>query len=201
MKKILALCLVVALMATAIVGATLAYFTDDDEATNTFTVGNVEIDLTEPAWDDEEKNDVYPGEALAKDPTVTNTGANPCFVRIKVTGLDQFGDMGMITLRHGNYVEGYDSTNWTLIGDYYYYNEVLATAATAGDTWNQGLEAVSAPLFNQIVMPTGLTNSVEAKPIEIVAEAVQAQGARASWSEVKAMDAAAIAQWFTDCGR
>ena len=46
-KKIIALCLVVALAATAIVGGTLAYFTDKDSATNTFTAGGVKIDLIE----------------------------------------------------------------------------------------------------------------------------------------------------------
>ena len=46
-KKILALCLIVALAVTAVVGGTLAYFTDKDDATNTFTVGNVKIDLIE----------------------------------------------------------------------------------------------------------------------------------------------------------
>lgn len=46
-KKILALCLVIALAATAIVGGTLAYFTDTDDATNTFTVGGVKIALIE----------------------------------------------------------------------------------------------------------------------------------------------------------
>lgn len=46
-KKILALCLVVALAVTAVVGGTLAYFTDNDEATNTFTAGGVKIDLIE----------------------------------------------------------------------------------------------------------------------------------------------------------
>ena len=46
-KKILALCLVVALAVTAVVGGTLAYFTDTDDAENTFTVGNVKIDLLE----------------------------------------------------------------------------------------------------------------------------------------------------------
>ena len=50
-KKILALCLCVALAATAIVGASLAYFTDTDEATNTFTVGNVSIKLIEEERD------------------------------------------------------------------------------------------------------------------------------------------------------
>lgn len=46
-KKILSMALVVALAATAIVGTTLAYFTDTKDATNTFTVGNVEIELIE----------------------------------------------------------------------------------------------------------------------------------------------------------
>ena len=46
-KKITAICLCVALLAIAIVGATLAYFTDTKSATNTFTVGNVKINLIE----------------------------------------------------------------------------------------------------------------------------------------------------------
>ena len=46
-KKLLALVLVVALAATAVIGGTLAYFTDTDEAVNTFTLGNVKIDLQE----------------------------------------------------------------------------------------------------------------------------------------------------------
>ena len=46
-KKLTAIFLCVALLAIAIVGATLAYFTDTKSATNTFTVGNVKIDLLE----------------------------------------------------------------------------------------------------------------------------------------------------------
>ena len=46
-RKITAIFLCVALVAIAIVGASLAYFTDTDAATNTFTVGNVKIDLIE----------------------------------------------------------------------------------------------------------------------------------------------------------
>lgn len=50
-KKITAIFLCVALLATAIVGASLAYFTDTDNETNTFTVGNVKIDLIEKERD------------------------------------------------------------------------------------------------------------------------------------------------------
>ena len=46
-KKLTVIFLCVALVAIAIVGASLAYFTDTKSATNTFTVGNVKIDLIE----------------------------------------------------------------------------------------------------------------------------------------------------------
>lgn len=49
-KKITALCLCVALLAVAVVGASLAYFTDTKSATNTFTVGNVKIELLESQY-------------------------------------------------------------------------------------------------------------------------------------------------------
>ena len=107
-KKLTAVALIVCMLAIMLVGASLAYFTDEDEATNTFTVGNVTIDLTEPKWDEAGSKDapeVYPTEALAKDPTVTNTGANPCFVRIKVTGWDCLAPAGNITYRT-DYVPG-----------------------------------------------------------------------------------------------
>ena len=46
-KKLIATSLVVAMLAIAVIGGSLAYFTDNDSATNTFTVGNVKIDLLE----------------------------------------------------------------------------------------------------------------------------------------------------------
>lgn len=49
-KKITAIFLCVALVAIAIVGASLAYFTDTDSAKNTFTVGNVKIELLESQY-------------------------------------------------------------------------------------------------------------------------------------------------------
>lgn len=69
-KKIIALCLVIALAATAVIGGTLAYFTDTTEAkVNEFTVGNVDIDLTEPAWEGDAT--LMPGVSYDKDPTIT----------------------------------------------------------------------------------------------------------------------------------
>ena len=66
-KKVAALCLCVALLAVAVVGASLAYFTDTKSATNTFTVGNVKIDLIESKFH-REGND-NSGDTSIPDPT------------------------------------------------------------------------------------------------------------------------------------
>ena len=68
-KKILAMCLVVALAMTAIAGATLAYFTDTDAKTNVFTSGDVAIKLIEQQRrDDQDQNhyDPFLGKNHAK---------------------------------------------------------------------------------------------------------------------------------------
>ena len=70
-KKITAIFLCVALLAIAIVGASLAYFTDTKTATNTFTVGNVKIDLIESRYH-REGND-NSGDTTIPDPTHTVT--------------------------------------------------------------------------------------------------------------------------------
>lgn len=191
-KKILAICLIIALAATAVVGGTLAWFTDEADARNTFTVGNVDIELTEPNWDSTGAEDapaVYPGEALAKDPTVENIGANPCFVRVEVTGLDCLGDAGMITLRT-DYVDGKLGDNWVEYNGYYYYDGVLASGETTD------------ALFDQIVIPTALENgdpTTDIYNIDVFVDAVQAQGARPSFSAVEAMTVEEIAAWFDTC--
>ena len=198
-RKLLAMCLVAALAATAVIGGTLAYFTDSDAAENTFTVGNVDIALTEPDWEAEGKAEaetVYPGEPLAKDPTVENIGANPCFVRVSVSNLDQFGEKGDIVYLTG-YEEGELGEGWVDGKDgYFYWTKPLAARGTEDDEWNQGLVSKTAPLFDQIKMPVGLVGGEEAEPIVVAAQAVQAQGARASWADVKEMEVAEIQAWF-----
>ena len=87
-KKITALCLCVALLAVAVVGASLAYFTDTKSATNTFTVGNVKIDLIESKFH-REGND-NSGDATIPDPThkvVTEDG-----MKYVATGHTMFTD-------------------------------------------------------------------------------------------------------------
>ena len=90
-KKLTAVALVVCMLAIMLVGASLAYFTDKDEATNTFTVGNVKIDLIEQQASENglveftQNKTLVPGtskdgNAVSKIVTVKNTGNNDAWV-------------------------------------------------------------------------------------------------------------------------
>ena len=102
-KKALAFVLVLAITIAGTIGATIAYLTDTDDATNTFTIGNVEIVLDEAAVkegendegffsyvEDAEKDRVksnryenlIPGSTICKDPTVKNVGSQPAYIRV-----------------------------------------------------------------------------------------------------------------------
>lgn len=101
-KKLVSLCLVVALVLTAAIGGTMAYFTDQDQVKNVFAIGNLDIELTEnvDVQDKdgesveglvEETNDgasytgLMPSYKIVKEPVVTNTGANDAYVRVFIT--------------------------------------------------------------------------------------------------------------------
>jgi len=80
-KKLVSLCLVLALAITAAIGGTMAYFTDTDAETNEFTVGKVSIDLKEEFGPDKE---LMPGKDVNKDAWIVNDGENEAWVWAEV---------------------------------------------------------------------------------------------------------------------
>lgn len=100
-RKLMLVALSLCMVAILAIGGSLAFFTDTSKATNTFTVGDVDITLDEaPVKKDGDKwvpdttadrteegnryEDVYPGAVLPKDPTVHNVGTNDAYVRVQV---------------------------------------------------------------------------------------------------------------------
>ena len=184
-KKIITSCLVVALLVLGIAGASLAYFTDTDAKDNTFTVGNVNIKLTEPSWTAPET--AAPGVAYAKDPTVTNIGANEAYVRVDVTVTD-WAAFKKAAAAHNitdlsTIFAGHDAAKWTradIIEDtaadtatyQYYYNTKIAKNETTG------------ALFTSVTIPAAFTsaemNAIAGNDgkfsINIQAHAIQADG-------------------------
>lgn len=120
-KKILALVLCVAMLAIAIAGGTLAYFTDNEQATNEFAVGSVEIDLYETVkhtdgadvvlaeekdlgkGSDEATNyqytNIQPGDTMTKIATVENTGKSDAYIALAIKQ-DNYGNFN-------DHVDGY----------------------------------------------------------------------------------------------
>ena len=205
-KKIISLCLVVALGATAVIGGTLAYFTDTDEATNTFTVGNVDIVLDEAPvsregdeWvadnqaDRVKENtyeDIFPGATLPKDPTVHNVGSYGAFVRVKITtdfnklaGMQADKQLFNDETKDGDLTKilNIDAENWAFV-DY----EVDFDARTVTYTYNYNTELAAktdtTAVFTKVSVPAFITNEdvtaygLNNFQINVVAEAIQADG-------------------------
>ncbi len=96
-KKVLSLVLCALLLVSATVATTVAYLTDDDSVTNTFTVGNVKITLDETDVDDSTKDaerdqansyKLLPGQTYVKDPIIhvsKEDNIEDCYLFVKVT--------------------------------------------------------------------------------------------------------------------
>jgi predicted ribosomally synthesized peptide with SipW-like signal peptide len=76
-----ALVLAIVLMVASL-GGISAYFTDSDEVTNTFKVGEVDIELQEPNWPG--IADTNPNQTTPKDPQIYNKGVSDAFVYLEV---------------------------------------------------------------------------------------------------------------------
>ena len=118
-KKILVLCLVVALAVTAVVGGTLAYFTDTDAKANTFTTGKVDITLNETFT---QESKLLPGKDIAKIVNVTNNEED-AYVRLHIAfpadtiyygendGVQEYNNLVHFNQKYASLVAG--EWNWT----------------------------------------------------------------------------------------
>lgn len=109
----------VVLVLCCAVGGTLAWLTDKTgPVKNTFTVGDINIDLTETTKDYK----MVPGNTIAKDPKVTvKDGSEACWLFVKVEKSTNFDSFMTYEMADG----------WTALPDVtgVYYREVAATTA------------------------------------------------------------------------
>ena len=79
------------LLCTAGAYQTYSYFTEKEEVTNVFTVGDFDISLKEPEWNPKDGDGVnmYPGYTVYKNPTARNmteqgAGEQPCYLQMRM---------------------------------------------------------------------------------------------------------------------
>ena len=173
-KRIIAVLAITSILAV-MVFQTLAFFTAEDTAPNRVTMGNVALILNDDTINPETEelepfpvegfDLIMPGDVIDKIVSVTNDGANPIWVRIRLdrsillageaADVD-FNVLGL-DLNDEDWTEGVDG--------WFYYNEVLAPGETTEN------------LFTQVTFPTSLGNEFMNAEVEIdvLAQGVQSQ--------------------------
>ena len=197
-RKALLLTFCAVLLVVASVLGTIAYLTANDTVANTFTVGQVAINLDEAkvnpdgtpvANADRVKANSYkllPGHTYTKDPTVTVLGGSESsYIKMTVT-FNKAKELDAIFAPNGadltSIFKGYSRKEWIYKG-----NTKNTTANTRTyEFWYK--EAVDAPttdvkldaLFNSITVPNDITGkqlaTIKDMTITVNAYAIQADG-------------------------
>lgn len=151
-KKLTAISLVVAIVAIAVVGGSLAWFADTDEATNTFTIGSIDIIQNEVF--DETTAQLLPvvgtdptvatDNYIEKKVTVENVGKNDAYVQTYVAVPAVLDDNGILKL----YDTGAAANGWTKVG------KVATNVTITGET---ELYNVYLYRYDSILAPTAET--------------------------------------------
>lgn len=153
-KIVIITALVCCMICASCFGVTYAYLIAKDEANNTFTVGETEIEINEVY---EPPQELKPGVQFTKEPTIKNTGNLPCFVRMRAdfssNAAKEFCEPLNIDTTHWEYSEA---------DGYYYYKTLLSPGAS------------TEPLFTTVTIKSDADPSaVENFDILIYGEAVQ----------------------------
>lgn len=192
--------------------STLAFLTDRESVTNTFTVGDVQIEVDEsvvtpdgePEFDgngnpvrEQQGNEYHlvPGKTYPKDPVLTvKAGSEPCYVRMQVT-LNCISELKAIfgdDFLPENYIDGWDRNKWLVTsvtdnGD----NTVTYEFRyhTTVDVLDAQQDLLLEPLFTHFTVPAELTGeqllTVSDLEIHVVGNAIQAESfasADAAWA-------------------
>jgi len=82
-KKLIFTAIILALV--LLIGGVLAYFTDTQTKTNSFTMGNVDIEVNEGNFPEDGIQNVTPGIEYEKSPRIINKGSTPVYAFVKVS--------------------------------------------------------------------------------------------------------------------
>lgn len=182
------------LIATTSILGTLAYLTDSEEVTNTFTMGKVSIILNEAKVDEAGKPEgntrvtsnaykMIPGMTYVKDPTMTvENGSAEAYVRmlVKINCYKELQDIFNNQFLPQNFVKGWDDTVWvsTRVVDV----DTTANVATYEFRYKEAVKADTAdvklePLFTEFTVPGEFDGDDLAKlngfEIKVIGHAIQ----------------------------
>ena len=128
-KKIIAFTLVAVMLAIAVVGGTLAYFTDDDAADNVFVMKGIDITLEEVF--DEESAELIPDKKIEKIVNVSNAEhSTDAFVRVHIAIPSVLDD--------GN-------PSFAAVNNFLHFNFAIESVADGMWSWNKTADGANYP--------------------------------------------------------
>lgn len=189
MRRMLFTLALVLVVAVASVGGTIAWLTATTApVTNTFTVGDINIDLTETEGkqtDGSYKFKMVPGNTIAKDPKVTvEAGSEACWLFVKIeksSNLDSF-----ITYSVDEGVDKWTKLTGVTGVDNVYFREVPATTTSAAEFYVLTNNQVTVKDTVTKTMMNGLTDATR-PTLTFTAYAVQKDNiadAAAAWAKL-----------------
>jgi len=190
-NKMKAIAAVSALTCLCFSGTVFAYLTATDQKTNTFTIGNVSAELTEPNFEEPE-GIVYPDYVYDKDPTVTNTGNTDALVFIEYTipmatlsvvdsSTDEAGApdrTALFTTLDSDDEEGVNS-DWVSLKD---PTEIVESGSVVGTRYYYAYKNIlkkdksTSPVFSQIQVANYANGDIdqETYDVDVYAKVIQA---------------------------
>jgi len=208
--KVLVMLLVSLLVCGSVIGGTLAWLVDQsDVAVNTFTYGDVNIDLDETDTDrDDDSNpdtneyEMIPGETIIKDPKVTvKAESKACWLFVKLDESANFADFMEYEVADG-WTQLKDAQGNDIVGVYFrdvaevgaddvVYGVLLNDEVKVKDTVTKEMLNALDPEGQEATYPT---LSVTAYAVQMSGfEPVISEGAVAPTDEQ--MNAAALSAW------
>lgn len=155
-KKVKTMLLAGSLAALLTIGGSVAYLTDVERTTNKFQVGKVDIELSEPNWNEDDNQQIEPTQVIKKDPMVTNIGVNDAYVYLEVeVPMAEVITAAENGIREANGAKVYQelftfesNNNWTLISknelnNYMVYTYSYDKILSAGDATNTLFDTVT----------------------------------------------------------
>ena len=155
-KKSLLLVAGIVLMLTIAIGGTIAYIvTNTDSVVNTFTPGDVPIEIDEKTEG-----------GVKSDVTIKNTGTVPAYIRAKiiVTWKNAQGEVSGTPVQASDYSMIINTADWTKAADgFYYYKESVEATGKTTNLIESCTRSVTPPDDYDL-------------SVEIIAESIQADG-------------------------
>ncbi len=174
-KRILLVALCVVLVAALAIGGTVAWLTaSSDAVTNTFTPGDVTVEIKETV----EYN-------IKKSVQIKNTGNVDAYIRVAVV-VNCIDSEGNVIL--GTPPSWTAASGWTKLGGYYYYNLVVPAGGTTDNLLDDDgvvLKDSDGNLYSVDILAQGIQAAGGTGNTPAVTEAWGVTYSKGSWPEVE----------------